>query len=425
LSLFLTATVLLVVAAPATAVTPVSETVHVELGFTTSLPINETEMGDFLDSSFAFSVVGSADLRVDLGADITVTYDREDLIPGGTVPVDVTFTPTNDVGFEFDLDVVADVAADFDIGAGTFVAACFPLSPFFPLCPFIVALDALEADLDDFDLAAASGDFAAPLGADPAVMVTGSGDEAVLSFGGVVDLISAQVDATVTLGPVGSGVFPGLGGAATVATASGATLVGGDVPGIADVLEWQAAGASQTVTLQLPVSPGPSATLDLSPIYHWLNASANIAVDLDFEGAFTVLPDPGSIPVFNGSLGQVFVDNGIDTAIGDAVAAAIGFDPGFAARVAAGNLPVPLTDPPVAPIPPIPILDGIAFAIDLDADGDGLLDGEEFILGTDPDDPDTDDDGLSDGDEVLVYGTDPLDDDTDDDGLSDGDEVLV
>ena len=93
-----------------------------------------------------------------------------------------------------------------------------------------------------------------------------------------------------------------------------------------------------------------------------------------------------------------------------------------------------------------------------DYDGDGLTNGEELDLGTDPLDPDSDDDGLSDGvevntldtdplladsdgdgipdgqedsdadglsdaDEVNTHGTDPLNADSDDDGLSDGDEV--
>lgn len=44
----------------------------------------------------------------------------------------------------------------------------------------------------------------------------------------------------------------------------------------------------------------------------------------------------------------------------------------------------------------------------IDTDGDGLFDGQEVTIGTDPNDPDTDDDGINDGDEVF-NGSDPLD----------------
>lgn len=55
-----------------------------------------------------------------------------------------------------------------------------------------------------------------------------------------------------------------------------------------------------------------------------------------------------------------------------------------------------------------------------DEDGDGLTDLDEVMIYlTEPCNPDTDDDGLNDGEEVGL-GTDPLDDDTDDDGEPDG-----
>jgi hypothetical protein len=60
----------------------------------------------------------------------------------------------------------------------------------------------------------------------------------------------------------------------------------------------------------------------------------------------------------------------------------------------------------------------------LDSDGDGLTDGEENRLGTDPFNPDTDGDELGDGREVNELGTDPLNTDSDGDTLTDGDEVL-
>ncbi|MBI3151356.1 MAG: PD40 domain-containing protein [Chloroflexi bacterium] len=65
----------------------------------------------------------------------------------------------------------------------------------------------------------------------------------------------------------------------------------------------------------------------------------------------------------------------------------------------------------------------IALPPDADSDGDGLINSEEFKIGTDPLQPDTDSDGLVDGEEALNFKTDPLVPDTDDDGLKDGDEV--
>ena len=77
---------------------------------------------------------------------------------------------------------------------------------------------------------------------------------------------------------------------------------------------------------------------------------------------------------------------------------------------------------------PLPYRDSSINALDIDADGDGILDGEEVVAGadgyvTDMVDWDTDDDGLLDGEETHIWGTDPTDPDSDDDGLDDGDEV--
>ena len=61
---------------------------------------------------------------------------------------------------------------------------------------------------------------------------------------------------------------------------------------------------------------------------------------------------------------------------------------------------------------------------DDDDDVDGLTNGEERRLGTNPTNPDTDEDGLTDATEVRRFRTDPLNPDTDGDKLKDGEEIL-
>ncbi|MEO0424701.1 MAG: S8 family serine peptidase [Pseudomonadota bacterium] len=62
---------------------------------------------------------------------------------------------------------------------------------------------------------------------------------------------------------------------------------------------------------------------------------------------------------------------------------------------------------------------------DTDEDGDGLTRGQEFALGTAPEDPDTDNDDLDDGLEVNEFGTSPLEPDSDFDYIDDGVELNV
>ncbi len=68
---------------------------------------------------------------------------------------------------------------------------------------------------------------------------------------------------------------------------------------------------------------------------------------------------------------------------------------------------------------------GVSYYImgESDNDKDGLTNGYEREIGTDPDNPDTDGDGLTDGEEVREYNTDPKEIDSDGDNLNDYVEV--
>ncbi len=83
-----------------------------------------------------------------------------------------------------------------------------------------------------------------------------------------------------------------------------------------------------------------------------------------------------------------------------------------ATPVAAKTSATPVVEPTAKPLAP-----------SADEDRDGLLNGQEKTLGTDPLNADTDGDGLKDGDEVQRYKSDPTKKDTDGDGLKDGDEI--
>lgn len=63
--------------------------------------------------------------------------------------------------------------------------------------------------------------------------------------------------------------------------------------------------------------------------------------------------------------------------------------------------------------------------LSIDSDHDGLSDYQEFLYGTDPNNPDTDNDGLSDYEEIKLFQTDPHDPDTNHNGITDGAEVKL
>jgi outer membrane protein OmpA-like peptidoglycan-associated protein len=88
-----------------------------------------------------------------------------------------------------------------------------------------------------------------------------------------------------------------------------------------------------------------------------------------------------------------------------------------------------LTDPNADTADDLFMTFGLGFSYyilgDADYDKDGLTNGREKEIGTDPYNPDSDGDGLKDGEEVYSYFTDPLKSDSDEDGLTDYDEVFT
>jgi hypothetical protein len=390
---------------------PVSFTVHRQLGFEAEVPFSEGDSDSeevclplCVDvASYSVHADGTAHIRVALGVDITFEYDPADVLPSSSVPISVTYTPTDDPGNEVSIQIEADTIT-------------------FNGCVIEVICDG--GTLHDVTLAQGSASFAALMSGDPAVVFPLSSDTIILDSP-VGQIASADLDASMTLSPVPSGGFPGLGGGAAVVGVTGATLTSPVVvPGFG-VTEWQTAGQTNEVDVTLGADPTATVTTTLSPVMHWLSVAADAEIDVDLSDFLNVFFDDFSIDIFSGSIGSLLSANGVDTLVSDAIVDLIGIDPGVGANVAAGKLPFPLTSPEVASVPPVPGLGAITFSFDPDSDDDGLTDGEEVILGTDPFDPDTDDDGLTDGQEVEVYGTDPLDPDTDDDGLNDGDEIAA
>src|SRR5262249_37392957 len=135
--------------------------------------------------------------------------------------------------------------------------------------------------------------------------------------------------------------------------------------------------SSQNLTLTTPANPTPLG-ISLGPLFHWVGTSGNAQINLhwtnDFQHAVEIaadiagdclLPfcipictafnctvsDPSPVGLFSGGLGPVYSAAGLDTAIGSAIGGAAGSL--VASRVAAGFVPVPLTSPPHASIPPL------------------------------------------------------------------------
>ncbi|MCZ7640625.1 MAG: hypothetical protein M5U12_33930 [Verrucomicrobia bacterium] len=102
---------LLLVCVGSTALGPVAQggpvvtaTQHVRLGFDASFPFSESR-GESYDGcpfippglpagvSYSLGIAGVGNLRVDTGVDVTIQYDKANVTAGGTLPLNVTYTP--------------------------------------------------------------------------------------------------------------------------------------------------------------------------------------------------------------------------------------------------------------------------------------------------------------------------------------------
>ena len=150
-------------------------------------------------------------------------------MPGGSVPISVTYTPTDDAGNEVTIDIQADSLS-------------------FEGCVVAVICDG--GTLHNVTLAQGSGSGAAPLTGDRAINVPLDSDTIILSTI-TGEIARAEMNGSLSLGPVPSGAVPGLGGGAAVVGVTGATSTSPViVPGFG-VTEWQTAGQTNTVAVTL------------------------------------------------------------------------------------------------------------------------------------------------------------------------------
>ena len=328
---------------------------HANLGFRTSQSVSvDTGVSNppcqfsFLGACIFHAAVafsGTIKVGVTLGEDTALSYDPSDLnANGGPFPVGIKYTPTPN-GSMATYSVSGTLTLNFD-GCSN--------------CPAVLPVSGTSAPVS----------FTAPMGSDPPVSIPGSSTPITLSVGGT-PIITASIGSTLTLAPAPAGTFPGLGGAAALVSTTGAT----GAPLLP--IEWDSAGSTQTVNLTTPASPS-AIGISLSPMMHWVGTSGSAEIDLHWTSQFQdivsgiidglticALPfcvpvcsvfdcsvsDPSPINVFSGSLGPVFTSLGLDTLVGNAVGPPAGSL--VAARIAAGFVPIPLTSPEGAVIPPI------------------------------------------------------------------------
>ena len=334
---------------------PVTLAKHADLGFNSSVPVSadtgvasppclSTIIGICIFHG-AVAFTGTLNVAVKFAEDTTLTYDPADLnTASGPLPVSLKYTPTPN-GSTASYSLSGDLTLNFD--------GCTN-------CPAVLPVTGSSAPIS----------FTAPMGSDTPITIPGSTSGITLSVAGT-PIITASIGSSLVLAPAPAGTLPGLGGAAALVQVSGAS----GAPFLP--IEWDSSGATQSFTLTTPASPAPVA-ISLSPMMHWVGTSGSAEIDLHWTSNFQslvetladiagdcILPlcvpicvafnctisDPSPVSLFSGGLGPVYSSAGLDTAIGTAIGGIAGSL--VAGRVAAGFVPVPLTSPPLATIPPI------------------------------------------------------------------------
>ena len=325
----------------------VSATQHKDLGFRAHYPFSDHREGSIGGCpapglSYSIAVDGTFNCNVDLGTEVNFSYDKADVIAGNTLPLHVTYTPTGGSTVEVSIPVSVTVEG------------CIKGCP--DLCDHVTV---------PCNFVAGPTSFTPPLTGDAPVHVPVTSCVITISLVGI-DIASAHVEGEVVLSPVPAGGLA-LGGAVTAYSVSGPGA--GPFP---PVLEWDHSGDTQdaNITLNNPLPPSSDVTVDFRPVLHWLATSANLRLVINLADGFHAIGinDPSPISLFNGSLGQVFTQVGLDTEVHNAVIAAIGVDPGFGAAIAAGKVPIPLTDPPLQTLTngSTPVMGGMSFAFNTD-----------------------------------------------------------
>ncbi len=273
---------------------------------------------------YSIDVSGTASLRLAMGADFTFSYDKDQVAAGATLPVGVTYTPTPDGSPNASIHLPVTFTAQ-----GCITDCLLP-----DICDTVTVTCGFDAGPTDFT---------APLDGDAPITVPVSSCTATLNILGFLDIGSAHVEGNITLAPVPAGGL-GIGGAVSAFGVTGPAS-----PPLVPLLQWTDAATVQNADLALanPLPGTDHIELSLSPVVHWLATSGDLKVVINLASGFhdVGIGDPAPITLFSGNLGPIYSSIGLDTQVSDAVKAAVGFDPGFGTAIAAGNVPVPLTDP--------------------------------------------------------------------------------